>query len=209
ARSRWTGRFTSCTARSGTRSRPRCSRATSRARASEPEGVLIGAGTCAAALICDVAPLHSRPRGKAIAPQSIGEETLMNRLILGLSLAGGFALATATGAAAGEYFELSSPALQERTPMAPKNARGHKTNPELRGPDRAASAGLIHPAGRHQKLCAPDDRPGRPRRPRSHSLARLQHSCQRDELRRRRDQPAVAEVHWRQGHCGPGDLHGP
>src|SRR5262249_10215108 len=133
ARSRWTGRFTSCTARSGTRSRPRCSRATSRARASEPQGVLISAGTCAAALICDVAPLHSRPRGKTIAPQRRGGEPLMTGLTFGLPLAGGFALAPATGAAAADYFDLSSPAFKDGPLMAQKNAGANKQNPNCVG----------------------------------------------------------------------------
>lgn len=57
----------------------------------------------------------------------------MNRVILGLSLAGGFALATATGAAAADYFDLSSPAFKDGTLMAQKNAGANKQNPNCVG----------------------------------------------------------------------------
>jgi Raf kinase inhibitor-like YbhB/YbcL family protein len=57
----------------------------------------------------------------------------MNRHILGLSLAGGFALATCTGASAADYFTLSSPAFKDGTLMAQKNAGGNKQNPNCVG----------------------------------------------------------------------------
>jgi Raf kinase inhibitor-like YbhB/YbcL family protein len=57
----------------------------------------------------------------------------MNRYILGLSLAGGFSLATCTGAFAAEVFTLMSPAFKDGTLMAQKNAGANKTNPNCVG----------------------------------------------------------------------------
>jgi Raf kinase inhibitor-like YbhB/YbcL family protein len=56
----------------------------------------------------------------------------MHRHILGLSLAGGFALAACTGALAAP-FELNSPAFKDGTMLAVKNAGANKANPNCVG----------------------------------------------------------------------------
>jgi Raf kinase inhibitor-like YbhB/YbcL family protein len=63
----------------------------------------------------------------------MGEETIMKRHFLGLSLAGGFALAACTGASAADSFTLSSPAFKDGTLMAQKNAGANKQNPNCVG----------------------------------------------------------------------------
>src|SRR5262249_27419016 len=127
--------------RSGTPSRPRCSRATSRVRAPErrmslstnrraPSDRVRGHARRDVRdrldLSCRAATLPRRC--KRHRARYIGEETIMNRSVLGLSLAGGFGVASCTGASAADYFPLSSPAFKDGTLMAQKNAGAVKGN---------------------------------------------------------------------------------
>src|SRR5215813_7944634 len=90
-------------------------------------------------------PRYTPPAQREYRALDIGEETIMKRVALSLSLAGGFALATCTGAFAADYFTLSSPAFKDGTLMAQKNAGANKQNPNCVGDNVSPPLAWAHP----------------------------------------------------------------
>ena len=87
----------------------------------------------------------------------------MNRYVLGLSLAGGFALATCTGAFAAEVFTLASPAFKDGTLMAQKNAGAVKGNANCVGENVSPPLAWANPpAGTKSYALLMFDPEGRP-----------------------------------------------